>query len=248
MSLKKGFNYDNVKEFCERYNCKLLTSREYIDDKPDKFEIESSCGHISMTSFSKLFKKKTGVYCDDCFNNMDKAKCFKCGEIFEHTKKSFVFCSTLCIHSHKITNEQKQKVRDTFYKKLDYYDENGMLMNQENVRKLKLHRKTQRLRASGVQEAKRYTYKMIKEIYEKESCELITTEDEFIEDKLCRIFKIKGKCGCVIERSNFNLFLYEKIGINCITCTNKNTSINAKNKSKIDGIVTTTIIEKMVSI
>jgi len=89
-----------------------------------------------------------------------------------------------------------------------------------------------------------YTYKLIKDEYEKEQCVLLTTEEEFNKDKSCKKFKIKGKCGCIINYSNFITFLFQKSNINCRTCTNKNTSIKNKSTSKIDGIPTNMIIEK----
>lgn len=27
MSYKKGYNYDNINEFCERYKCKLISTK-----------------------------------------------------------------------------------------------------------------------------------------------------------------------------------------------------------------------------
>ena len=145
MSLKKGYNYENVKKYCEKYNCKLLSTKEEIDLKPKNFTIESSCGHNSTVPFHKLFRQKQGIYCVDCFNDMDEAKCFKCGEMFEHTEKLFLYCSRACSHSHDVTEEHKQKLRDTFYEKL-CYDENGELMNDDEINEMKKERKKKRER------------------------------------------------------------------------------------------------------
>ena len=244
MSKKRGYNYENVKEFCEKYDCKLVSTKDEIDLKPAEFTIESSCGHESTVSFNLLFKCKRGIYCANCFNDMDEAKCFSCGEMFEHSETSFLYCSKKCSRSQKISEEHKQKTRNSYYEKFGYYNEDGSLMNNEEVKQLRLKKREIQRRNDGAEEKKIYTYEMIKEIYEKEGCKLLTTEEDFNKDKLSRIFKIEGKCGCIIEQSDFKTFLYKKVGFNCNICTNKNTSINAKINSKIDGVSTKFIIEK----
>jgi hypothetical protein len=243
MSYKRGYTYDNVKEFCEKYDCKLLDSREEIDDKPVEFNIKAVCGHDSTTTFTKLFKYKIGIYCDDCFNGMDEAKCFSCGNMFEHSEKSFVYCSVQCSHSRKATDEHKQNTRDTHYKRLGYYDSHGKLMEKEDVKKVNLKKNEVKRRNAGMKVKLKYTYEQITKEYAKEGCELLTTEEDFNKNKSCRVFKINGKCGHVIEQSKFKDFLYMKTNINCKICTNKNSSIVMKNKSKINGISKTAIIE-----
>jgi len=244
MSLKKGYTYDNIKEFCEKYDCSLLATKDEIELRPSEFDITSSCGHVSTTSFHKLFKRKHGVYCDNCFNNMDEAKCFGCGNMFEHSETLFVYCSVQCSHSRKATEEHIQNVRDTFYKKFGHIDENGNLLNVDDVKKLNMKKGEMKRRDIGMEEKKRYTYDMIKELYLNENCELLTSEEEFNNNKSCRNFKIKGKCGHVIEHSNFYSFFYTKQGINCSDCTNKNTALLMKNKCEIEGSSMNMIIEK----
>lgn len=243
MSYKKGYNYDNVKEFCEKYGCKLLTTPEEMDSESKEFNIESSCGHNITTTFSKMFKRKIGVYCVDCFNDMNEAKCFSCNEMFEHTENSFVYCSSKCTHSHKVTDEHKQKVKETHRKKLGYYDKNGDVMNDNDIKQLRLKRKETERRKANIEEKKLFTYKFIKKEYENEGCELLTSEEDFNNDKICKKVKIKGKCGCIIECPDFRNFIYRKTKINCDICTNNNTSNNMKERGKINGVPTTMIIE-----
>ena len=237
MSYKKGYTYENVKEFCEKYGCKLLDSKDEIDLKPAKINIESSCGHESVTTFNRLMMDKFGVYCVECFKTMDEVKCFDCGKMFEPTNNSFVFCSAQCTRTRKVSDEQKHK---------ECID--NTILDDELIRQLRLKNKNEKSkkqrRDAGIKEQKIYTYKLIKEEYEKEGCELLTTEDEFNVNKSCRKFKIRGKCGCIIECSDFRNFKYYKNNISCNTCTNNNTSIIMKDKSKIDGITTTMLIEK----
>lgn len=253
MSRKNGYVYDNVKEFCEKYGCKLLSTKEEIELKPKEFNIKSYCGHERTTTFNKLFKHKVGVYCDDCFENMIEARCFGCDSMFASTNTSFVYCSIKCSNTRIVSEEQKQKVRDTFCKKYGYYDEDGKLINDtEGLNKLRWKRcgkrrnesSTKRRRVMGIKEKKKYTYDMIKEIYENEGCELLITKEDFNKDKMCRIFKIRGKCGHMIERSNIYDFVCMGIHINCSTCTNENKLELARKNSKIDGIPTPMIIEK----
>jgi hypothetical protein len=47
-------------EFCKKYDCNFLSTREQLDIKPTNFDIESSCGHVSTTTFNKLIKYKIG--------------------------------------------------------------------------------------------------------------------------------------------------------------------------------------------
>jgi len=246
MSYRKGYNYDNVNEFCEKYNCILLTTREEIDLKPVKFDITSTCGHNSSVVFNKLLNNKIGIYCDKCFKNINMFKCFGCSCMFKPPNTTaFLYCSVTCAgSSRKHTEEQKQKFRNTFHKKMGYYDENGDLLNDDDIKKEKLKKDALYRRKIGIKERKIYTYEMIKSEYEKEGCELLTTEEEFDKDNSHKIFKIKGKCGCIIEFSSFKSFLHKKCNVNCKKCTNNNTSVNSKNTSKINGIPKTMIIEK----
>jgi hypothetical protein len=246
MSYKKGYNYDNVKEFCEKYDCKLLDTREEIDLKPPEINIESSCGHNSVTSFNKLMKDRFGIYCNNCSKDMDEVKCFGCGKMFEFNPKSFLYCSGKCTHSRKATDEQKRKVKETIYKNYGYYDKNGNILDSDEVNKLRLKREAQKRRDVGIEERKVFTYEITKEEYEKEGCELLTTKEEFDKAKLesKRVFKIKGKCGCIIDNSRFDTFLYRKANIICHNCTNINMSVKTKRDSKIDGMFEATIIEK----
>jgi hypothetical protein len=227
MSYKKGYTYDNVSDFCKKYNCELLSTKEQIDLKPVDFDIKAACGHDNTTTFNKLFRYKKGIYCDDCFRDMDEVKCFGCENMFEPTFRSFVYCSVKCSHSREVSDEQKQKMKDTFCKKLD---KNADFIGKKDI---KISKKMNR-----------HTYEFIRNSYKKEGCELLTTEEEFDKDSSRRIFNIKGKCGCIINNVNFNKFICVKSNINCKKCTNNNTFIHMKSKSKIDGISTSMITEK----
>lgn len=76
MSFKKGYNYGNVENYCEKYDCELLSSKEEIDLKPKKFLIQTACGHKRKISFNNLFREKQGIYCIDCLNYTDDIECY----------------------------------------------------------------------------------------------------------------------------------------------------------------------------
>ena len=85
-----------------------------------------------------MFKEKKGIYCDDCFEPMNEAICFWCGEIFDISDTEFLYCSDKCSHKRIITEEQKQNLRTIISKKMGYYDKDGNLIDdKDDVRELK---------------------------------------------------------------------------------------------------------------
>lgn len=213
MSLKKGYNYANINEFCEKYKCKLLSFEDEINNSESKeFKIQSRCGHETTISFNKLFKKRIGIFCNDCFKNheIEGTTCLACNNKFTPTINRPIFCSIECSHSRIITEEHKQKTRTAICKKLNYYDNNGNLIDsKEELKTLRAKRHKQVRQQNGVDDIlidtmktykqpelkyhritkqpatiKRHiwTHELVSAEYDKKGCILLTTKEEF--DKL----------------------------------------------------------------
>ena len=204
MSLKKGYTYTNINEFCEKYKCKLLSSENEINNNDSKeLKIQSRCGHETIISFNKLFKYKIGIFCGNCFKNyeIDGIECITCNNKFMPTNDKVIFCSIACSRTRIVTDEQKQKTRTTFCKKLNYYDDTGNLMDSTKaLKQLKLNRIKIKMRKNGVNERYILTYDIINTEYDKKDCVLLTTKEEFDKLKsrqeLDHIkFTIKSSCG-----------------------------------------------------
>ena len=249
MSYKKGFTYNNIKEFCEKYRCKLLTLEKDLNSETKIFKIMSSCGHETETSFYKLLKYKIGVYCVTCFENVKQngATCFKCGIMFVLTDNLFCFCSKKCSGSHIVSDEHKNKTRASLLIKNDRNkDKNGNLKSDTEIKIVQKQQKIQNQRDNGVKEKYLITYETIQNEYTKNNCKLITTKNELDEllksDKLSNIqLKITSSCGHITNNCLFYDFKNRGTGLLCKACTIdklKKESINS------DGIVTTMIIEK----
>ena len=251
MSYKKGFTYENIIEFCKKYNCQLITKKNELDENTKRLNIISCCGHTTLVSFSQLLRDKIGVYCNLCFENIkiNGTTCFKCGNIFNPTDNSFCYCSKLCSYSKVVTDEQKNKTSETLSKKYEHnIDKNGNLKNKEDRKKAKKDKATHKRRDNGSKEQSASSYENIKSAYEKKSCTLLTTKEELkqmLETKLLNqiIFKIISSCG-----HNDNSFYYtfkdNGTGIKCKKCTAVETSQNAKLNSKTHtGEVKSMLIE-----
>ena len=251
MSIKNGFEHDNIKLFCERYGCELITSKDDLDEDTKLLEIISYCGHHVTVTFNKLLKHKVGIYCDDCVEQIkiDGAICFGCGKNFIPTDKSLLFCSTLC--SHSATEEKKQKNRSALAKYYGYYDDDGQLIDGEaELKEMKRERKIKKARENGIYERVIISHEDVTQEYKNKNCIMLTTKDEFdnlrISVQLGEIFfKIKSSCGHVTEDSSFYSFKRFNIGVKCKKCTKIDASALAKINSKNeDGIASTVIIEK----
>ena len=69
-------------------------------------------------------------------------------------------------------------------------------------------------------------YETIKGTFEKEGCELITTEDEFINNKMSarNKYKIIASCGHIVENCWYHMFKYRETGKICKNCVHKEMS------------------------
>ena len=70
------------------------------------------------------------------------------------------------------------------------------------------------------------TYKTIKQTFEENKCQLLTTENEFNLNNLNTRskYKIIATCGHEIENCWYNMFMYRGSGKICKNCINKNAS------------------------
>ena len=231
MSYKKGYNYDNINELCERYKCKLISTKDEIELLPSKFKIQSKCGHVTATSFNKFFKYKIGIYCDNCFmeHMIDGIECMKCNNKFIPETDKSIFCSIQCSNSRLVTEEHKQKTRTTACKNLNRYNN---LFVQKDPFEFKNTKQE-----PDLEEKSKWTYNLICAEYNNKDCVLLTTEKEFaqlsIEQELAHIkLKIKSLCGHIIDDSLFYGFIKNGIGIQCENCKLKPVIVeNVINKS-----------------
>lgn len=138
MSYKKGFNFANIKEFCEKYKCKLLTKEDELDSATKMLKIISSCGHETNVTFAQLVQKKKGIYCNNCLSMIiDGTKictCFLCDNNFTPTNVSFLFCSVKCSKTQTFTEKHKDILRNKALNRIDEYkDEHGNLKSIEEI-------------------------------------------------------------------------------------------------------------------
>ena len=253
MSLHKGYNYANINEFCEKYKCKLLSSEDEINANNDSKElkIQSRCGHETTISFSKLFRKKIGIFCNNCFKNyeIDGINCLTCAKQFIPTTDRPIFCCIACSNTRIVTEEHKQKTRTTMCKKLNYYDDNGVLIDSDDALKLlRLKRQKQVRQQNGAGELHIWTHELVSVEYDKKGCTLLTTKEEFDKLKAEQLLtylrlKIKSSCGHITKDSLFYNFLTDGTGINCKICTLKIMTANAINNAKENGITKACLIE-----
>lgn len=238
MSRKRGFNFANIKEFCKKYKCELLTQEDELNETTKILKIKSSCGHEVETTFNKLFKNKKGIYCDPCFENIkiNGAKCLKCDKIFIISNVSFCYCSSYCSHTFDMKEEQKQKSSLLLLNKIDeYINEDGTLKSIEEIEKIRLQKKINKRK-------KQLTpYENVKKELEDKNCKLLITEKEFDEIRIKHTInkaklKILSSCGHE-SKTTFYCFKYQNIGIVCKKCNNDK-------KTKADGEFKTTSIEK----
>lgn len=118
------YNYEYIYEFCQRYKCKLLTTKENFINDEKIFSVELSCGHTTNITFCKFFNKRSYFYCEECFEKYknDGINCFCCNIIFKPTYMTQVYCSENCVK-----NAKSQVQRNAMAKYYDYYDDDGNL-------------------------------------------------------------------------------------------------------------------------
>jgi hypothetical protein len=257
MSIKNGFNFANINEFCEKYKCKLLTKENELNFKTKILNIISSCGHTSTVTFNNFLAYKKGVYCADCFEDIlgNVTNCLKCGVEFIATKRNFCFCSKECSHSRKVTDAHKAKSSKSQLNKHDIYkDEDGNLKSFEEIKQIRTERVVEKVKDKKIADGtlgntSRSSYENIKAAFENNGCKFLTTQEEYnkVTEKICpthAMYKIIAKCGHTVENANYGTFVYSKSNFLCKTCTLKNVIIKNKNNSKIDNVLASNITEK----
>lgn len=255
MSHSKGFNYQNITTFCERFGCSLLTPEAELNPTTKFLKIESRCGCETNVSFNNLFKNKKNIYCDDCLSqyiNKGEINCVKCNLTFTPTTSSYLYCSYKCSQSRDRPEEVKNKIRNSV---LISIEKNKQLIQpdllcQQQTEKKRKRGQTNLLNDTTVGEeiqSKRKIYKhevsydTIKAVYELGGCELITTRETYdnLRDtvSLKKIqFSIKSSCGHNTDDSLYYSFIEQNTGKLCKKCTNKQTSQTLKFNSKINGL------------
>lgn len=257
-SEKKSTVYDRITFLCEKYGCEL--SQPYNENimGSQTLCVKSTCGHTCHVSSNKFVKHKIGtLYCDDCLHKITAtgALCFKCKVHFMPTMKSFLFCSTKCTQSRIVTKEKSDKIRTSILKNYtQYVNEDGTLKSTEDIKEIRKNNKRKFREQSSDQsetdstsgnsdsscesnmsKTKRVCYDTIKCTYEEKGCELITTEEEYLE--LSKTFKLKNilfniisTCGHT-DTSLYYGFTESRTGVFCKGCTTDNMKKTMKNNS-----------------
>lgn len=255
MSIAKGFTFENITEFCDRYNCKLLMAEEDLDVSSKELSILASCGCNCVTTFNKLFKNKKGIYCDECFDKILTigTNCFKCGKHFMPKKTSFLFCSALCQQSREKTEEIKQKVRISVLKKIDkYVNPDGSIKSNDEISQIRTSTKRKRYEQSQKpRKMSRLTvsYEKIKQTYEDNNCQLVTTEDDYNKMRetttLKKIpFRIISSCGHESNESLYYSLIEQGTGKLCRKCTDDQTVRTMSSYSKTGELNTSMMKHK----
>ena len=266
--IPKNAMSDRINFLCEKYNCELLQPYNNIAG-PQILDVKSACGHRCHVSLNKFVKHKIGtLYCDDCLKKIivTGTSCFKCNARFMPTLSSFLFCSTKCTQSRIVTSEKSDKIRTSILKNHpQYLNEDGTLKSTKEIEEIRKTRKNKKRKSceltsnysadsasdidsinEGSEEneyiyskKKKLGYDQIKYTYEKEGCQLITTEEEYMEFsktlKLKNIlFTIISQCGHT-DTSLYYGFVGSRTGIFCKMCTHVNMKKHMKNNSIVEN-------------
>lgn len=218
---------DKIKNICLRYKC------EFVSCDNNGLTIVSTCGHTTHVSARSFVKFKFGVYCDQCIVSLTSstAKCFKCTKQFVPTEKSFLFCSDVCTHSRDMTNEKREKIKNSVLKTID------------KKRKLEQPKENNKNNENDEQPKKKnkfIEYIQIKETYEKNKCVLVTSEEEFNNWKSNAIklrnmeFDIVSSCGHATKSFYYGL-TQDGTCIICKDCRRKTMSDVLTSKAKDDN-------------
>ena len=252
---------DRINFLCTKYNCELVQPYNPNIIGSQMLYVRSACGHVYNVSLNQFVKHKIGtLYCDNCLQKIlvTGTCCFKCNTSFMPTVSSFLFCSTKCTQSRIVTKEKSDKIRTSILKNNpQYINEDGTLKSTEEIKEIRKNKKRKsRELSSNSSEAestdgnsvnsinstgsytkkKKLGYDQIKNTYEKEGCQLITTEEEYME--LSKMYKLKNilfnivsLCGHA-DTSLYYGLTESRTGIFCKQCT----LANMKEYMKINSI------------
>lgn len=232
------YKFEKLATFCKNYKCDLLTS--FDEFKSNIITIKSFCGHVSQISFNKFTKHKIGVYCDNCFQSMlhlhKTSTCFKCGTSFIPAHNTFLYCTTKCAQSRTRTDEIKTKIKTSVLKYRSQLIDTNDTDNVHKKRK-RVTDNTNETLHNNFKRKKTVAYEIIKKTYEDNNCQLLTTEEEYIELKkthsLKKIqFKIISSCGHASNKSLYYGLIESGTGKLCAHCTNTKMITTMKQNAK----------------
>lgn len=259
MSYKQGHTYDNINNFCQKYGCKLISGENEIENK-SFFAILSKCGHTIQSTFNSLLKKKIGIYCEDCvediLSNKKQVNCFKCNTCIISVNDSFLYCSTKCSQSRTMTNEKKEKIKIGVIK---HNKEHGKICGKRkytNEQEYNIEETSNKNNTDNIDKKQKLfkplTYEYVKKTFENKDCQLITTEQEFLEmrqiKKLREIpFKIISSCSHETDSLYYG-FTENNTGVICKKCSkNKQLKMQKENSKTSDGYVKSLSTQKIAT-
>ena len=236
--------YVHIINLCDKYKCELLTNENDFNATKN-ITVKSSCGHISHVTYNKFVKNKIGIYCTKCFDEilLSQTTCFKCSTSFTPTTNSFLYCSINCTQSRGMTDERRQKIKLSILNRYDSYkNDNGELKTFEEISTIKKKRKYEhacekRKESDNAKPKIIVTYDTIKKMYEDNGCQLLTTEDEYLELKKTQnlakiLFKIISSCGHPSDDSLYYSFVESNTCKLCKKCTHNNMIQHMKQYAK----------------
>lgn len=215
---------------CTKYGCDFKHTVG-IDCK-----IISRCGHESIVSPNQFTKYKTGVYCVQCLGDIlyqEIATCVNCAKNFVPTETKFLFCSPSCASSISMTDKRKREQKESNLKKNPLYlNDDGSLKSDEEIGEIRRSKKRKGVNLeiqvgettySIPKKGKFVDFTEIKSAYESKGCTLLTTEDEYIQMKLCKPLKsmwfdVISICGHQ-EKSLYYSFTESDTCLYCKRCT-----------------------------
>jgi hypothetical protein len=180
-------------------------------------------------------KYKVGVYCNDCFGDVlvnELATCLNCSKKFSPTETKFLFCSPSCASSISMTEQRKIALRERNLKRNPLYlNDDGSLKPDDEINSIKKTLKRKCIFSVQVGETtyeipkrgKFVEFNDIKSAYESKGCTFLTTEEEYIQMKLCKPLKkmwfdIISICGHK-EKSLYYSFIESDTCLYCKRCT-----------------------------
>jgi hypothetical protein len=173
MNFLKKLNYDFVYSYFKDHDCELLES-EYISAHT-KMKYKCSCGNISYISWSNF---KSGYRCFNCglIKTKEKQK-----HDFNHIKNEFEKNGCILLSKEYINNNQL----------LEYICSCG---NYSKIRwtSFQYGGRCYKCRNNKISEALKHDYSIICDLFEKNNCKLLTTENEYKSKR----FKVKYICSC----------------------------------------------------
>ena len=221
-------------DICNKYGCDLICENEAT------VTIKSRCGHICIVSPNKLRKHKEGVICLACIYSMESATCITCNNQFQHTEKSFLFCSRKCSNKRNLSEATKKKISESVLKThSDNVDENGNIKSSEEREKNK-KRKSENFDEDGnrIKKSRMLSYNKIKHEYEIRGCRLLTTEDEYYSLRTTMDirnihFKIVSSCGHEMGSLYYGLIV-DETGVVYIADTETNRVMRYRLSTELD--------------